>query len=577
MITVELDPAIAHSGRTKYEFPASRQRITFGRDVEADVRFDPNDRRLGRSHLELRRIAGGYELATDLDHPVYLGDQRIVGNLPLKPRTELRLLDASTGPWIKVIAVDGTANDPDITIPIYKKPGKTLHERIRNQRQALFVLAIIVAIAGVGSGYLWWDQRKLQQAFLDETRILAEKIAAEPKEADSSWAAVIDEAKKSVYQVALSSGGGDPEPKATAWVIGPNQLVTNAHVAKLWLTREPGQDYVVIAPGKERAVSKITQVKIHPAYDAFRAVVESAGTTQSAVGSYDVALLTVELDPGTQLEQRLDPAPDGELNNLQQGLDIALIGYPAENAKNKSMLQNRQGVISGLTDFFGIARGKSSELIYHTAAVAGGASGSPIINRDGKVIAVFSGGETLSLFNYRIGTGSQTFFAQNALLLHDLLQDWDEPKLAAETKRWESTAAFIKRHDELWANLLEYREPASKTRKEMPPIATCEGTVPHSETRQNMGEVYCSPSLADGTYVVFAIPKGSAKLYMRAVVTSSDDVAMPPLYLDAVPTAVLLMKPDSKLSIAVGGSPGAEFEVEVIQLDGEESDGQGSG
>jgi hypothetical protein len=130
--------------------------------------------------------------------------------------------------------------------------------------------------------------------------------------------------------------------------------------------------------------------------------------------------------------------------------------------------QLRFGTISSLTDVFMCkADADHTLLIQHTVPVAGGVSGSPLIDASGMVIGVVSGGNTAKALrevaqkvaegdaaegkskekefeSFRIPSAAMTNFAQRADLLEDLRQGLAENELKADQAYWEqATQKFV--------------------------------------------------------------------------------------------------------------------------------------
>ena len=138
-------------------------------------------------------------------------------------------------------------------------------------------------------------------------------------------------------------GGG------TAWVVGPNMLATNAHVAILREGIRARERMIVRAPGQNGQIYEVVEHKLHPGYVPFNAFLQSdlrlisayRGSLDSLSGNgYDVALLRVA---GTLPEaDRLEIATPDELNALASGTPLATSGYPGENLTRSSPGKSRR-------------------------------------------------------------------------------------------------------------------------------------------------------------------------------------------------------------------------------------------
>lgn len=571
MLTVLLDPTLTDmTGGEKHVFAAGDKTIGFGRSVECEVRFSPSDTRLGRNHFSLRPAAGSFELVTDREHPVFMNGERVIGTVALLAESELRLVDAKTGPKIKLSIsqmADGTLTDA-----AFKTDSGTLQQGMKYLRHGLAAgLAIAIIFAGV-LAYQAHVQKQLQLAFGAETATLLEKFQT-AQGPSTTWSGVYERIRGSVYQVAiLSNDGSAPQAEGTAWVYGPHSLITNAHVAALFSTATPGQTVVVIAPDGQQTPIRVVDAILHPAYLAFRDNISrterSMGTTLKSQGSFDVAMLMVQ--SGAHLADPLKVASAETLQHMPPGEPLAYVGYPAAFAKNASAQQFRIGYISGSSDFLGVAGSATGELIYHTAEATGGASGSPIVNQQGEVIAIHSGGETRDVASNFIVSGSGTFYAQSAGLIADLTTGWSAEKMALAENSWNSATLYLAKRNQIWALLQAYRDGNSLERFDSPPLFEYKAALANaSGTRSTSGEAIAAwPNAKPGTYVAFAVPtqhgaeNGKLALRIQAGGTSLQS----PLFLDAAPTAVFKIETPQDVLFSISGQVGEDTWLQVLPL-----------
>jgi hypothetical protein len=333
--------------------------------------------------------------------------------------------------------------------------------------------------------------------------------------------------------------------------------VTNSHAAKLYDPTSKTRLVVIAPDGKQSPIRIVGAPKLHPAYDEFRQVVDKAkksGNTKIfPVGSYDVAFL--EVDESVELGAPLKVEP-----KVLIGQQIGMIGFPSAEARNDAASQFRVGYVSGTTDFLGVAQGIPGEFVYHTASGSRGASGSPIFNTEGKVVAIFSGGETIKEGAPNIISGSGTFYAQSAALIDDLITPWSEEKKHAAIARWTSEAVYLSSKDTVWAMLQENRNPERLDRKDFPPAFEKDGTLSKDGIAQ-----FVAKDLEPGTYVAF-VSRGT-DLRLRAMV---DGVAIQsPLYIDKMPTAIFTSG-KGKASFVVTGAADTPYWLQLHRFDEEE-------
>ena len=569
MLTVQLDGSLTDiAGSGKHIFVDGQRTIRFGRSMECDVRFSPSDTRLGRNHFSLRPAAGSYELVTDREHPVYMNGERVVGSVALLALTELRLVDAKAGPKIN-ISISQLA-EGNVTDANFKTDSGTVQQGMKYLRQAIIAgIAVAVILAGV-IGYQAYAQKQLELAFATETSSLLEKFS-EVQNPSAKWSEVYDKIRGSVYQVALlSNDGSAPQAEGTAWVYSAHSLITNAHVAALFTNATPNQTIVVIAPDGQQTPIKVVDAILHPAYLAFRQTMSNTERSTNAqvksLGSFDVAMLMVE--SAAHLAPPLKVAAVEVLQNMPAGLPLAYVGYPAAYATTQNAEQFRIGYVSGSSDFLGVAGTGPGELIYHTAQAVGGASGSPIVNEQGEVIAVFSGGEVQKLGDNKVVSGSGTFYAQSASLIADVTNGWSAEKMAAEQNAWGNGTLYLAKRNQIWALLQSYRDGNSLERFDVPPVfETKAALVALAGTRSTTGEASASWSNAKpGTYVAFAVPKtGKSKLALRVLAGGS--TLQSPLTLDAAPTAVFKINEAEDVVFSVSGTAGEEYWLQVLLLE----------
>jgi hypothetical protein len=285
---------------------------------------------------------------------------------------------------------------------------------------------------------------------------------------------------QSVYLVVQKDSLGDIAA-ATAFVIGPHQFATNAHVTEQ--IRGKVQGFYLLGPKGDKIA--IVSVESHPGYAAFKAKARTyaksgstdVGNFQSAAlpSAYDVGI--IDVDPSASLPPPLEIVTAEEALKLEVGDDVMTAGFPSENIRGADNLVKglaaatfRTGNIESLKDIF---FSKSSDdpkhllMVQHGMPVAGGVSGSPVVNSwTGKVVAVISGGNTRPLpgapkpagtdpislqdgKQERMTDAAQVNYGQRADLLGDLMQGTAYTALAHDYAYWEKVCGTCPRYFDL--------------------------------------------------------------------------------------------------------------------------------
>lgn len=397
-----------------HTFGVDALRVTIGTDPNAEVVYPPTTPGIAAEHAELVRGAGRYELHLNPSALTLRNGQIAVQGEGLEEGDELRF---------------GGTKGPAITIGYLTQPPW-------QRRPKHLTAAIAVVLVTLGAGLLWlksWHDRE------EVARTAAEMLLARPIELrPTDWARILNLVRPSVYEVAEKGVDGSETPLATAWVIAPGRLATNAHVAeRIKEDRRQSRLLVVVrSPVPPFNESEISDVVEHPGFLQFQRVWQdyspqlldpSSGEYHvlKPAGAYDVAILTVK--DGTSLEPPLPIADDATLQALRPGDAIAFVGYPAERMLDvdptRPNPRNQTGVIVSMTTFARtVGTPATAQLIEHSLPGTGGASGSPIVNARGEVIAIFNGGNILaSSDGNRMPNPAQVNFAQRIDVIRPLL------------------------------------------------------------------------------------------------------------------------------------------------------------
>lgn len=200
--------------------------------------------------------------------------------------------------------------------------------------------------------------------------------------------------EKSVGLVVVSVPGHSPIPIGTAWLYKTDVLATNAHVAQgvantlktLAENKISGVPYYL--PNKTQGkFIRIIDLAIHPGYG--KTPVDMNG--KAPVNEPDVALMRIE----EKLPSPLSVAGAEALRRLKPGDTIQYIGFPMENLAGNNVNVNnvvattKTGTIAAMSDWWlGDSGPDANKLIRHDMGLTGGASGSPIFDKNGQVIGL---------------------------------------------------------------------------------------------------------------------------------------------------------------------------------------------
>jgi hypothetical protein len=275
----------------------------------------------------------------------------------------------------------------------------------------------------------------------------------------ASMQAHLNRARPAVYLVLTRTASGLEQAVGTAWVVRPGVLATNAHVAEPLNHLEAGQKAYVrsnVAPYQTAAVQSVV---VHPHYFAFLQAVQrytpaEQGDFVEVVPGYDVGLLYV--DTSVTLAPPLKVAGKRALERMAPGDEVGFVGYPMENMVGGGVMlsapnpQTQIARITALSDFF--LKPSGGLLVQHSLPSTGGASGSPILNADGEVIAVLSAGNMMQMPDRRRAPSAVGVnFAQRVDLVNELFEAL-VPYLLTEQRKDEwaaSLRAFDRMEDHL--------------------------------------------------------------------------------------------------------------------------------
>ena len=377
--------------------------VTLGTESTCSIRFDPTwDKTVSPNHASIEHRDGAWWLVDQSREGCWIKGQRLSSPRKLEPSTEIEL--GRGGPKIRAqFATEAKVAPPSVPPPLPAFDPK----RGPGMKIALIVCAAIVVLALLVMAGLTLQRRGTDEA-------LAE--AAQKYE-------------KAVGLVVLVGPEG-PLPFGTAWAVGDHVLATNSHVAKPVgeILQRGGAAYVVLNKDPEKKF-RITQAVVHPLYEGSHINFDGH---ESAVPAYDVGLLVVK----EELPVAFRIAPTAELRKIRSGYRVAYLGFPAEGLAGggvdprNPVATMQSGIVTSMTDWWlGKAEFEKAFLVQHNLGATGGASGSPIFNTKGEVVALLSAGNITGQVEVAADGSFHVIRAPSAVMINfaqraDLLQEF---------------------------------------------------------------------------------------------------------------------------------------------------------
>jgi hypothetical protein len=201
----------------------------------------------------------------------------------------------------------------------------------------------------------------------EQRKKLEEMLASEP------GARVASEANRAVFLIAYTDAGGAEHPLCTGFAVGGDALATNAHCVEQIDERQSAGGTVFAV--RNREPGKRFAVKGKKRHGKYRGPL-----------SPDVGLVRLDAD----VDAKVKLAAKDVLTGLQKGTRMYIYGFPGRVANPaKPDASVLDGMIGRVTTFAGDPDDAANAyLVQHNAATSPGASGSPIFDAKGQVIAI---------------------------------------------------------------------------------------------------------------------------------------------------------------------------------------------
>lgn len=412
----------------------TQDKITLGTDASCDLRFDPTwDRAVSARHAELVWEGQAWWLV-DQSREGTLIDGQKVPRRKMSGETVLEL--GKGGPQVKLELPVASSRGPAPAPVGQAQPGTMGGSAVDalplpSAVAAAFAPPLPAGAAGAPQAkppaWLPWGGALVVAA-------LVAGVAWWLLDRGNSEAGLARVAREQAGAVALvtviPSDANQPIAMATAWAAAPRVYVTNAHVVSGvdTILRGGGSAFLVVNRDGQKRL-RIVGTRLHPRYEKEGV---SFDGKPSAVPGYDVGMLLTEADAPAVLRI----AKVRELAKVDSGYRIGYLGFPMEGMAGGGVdVRNpvatmQSGIVTAATDFWlGQAEYDQRLLIQHNLGAAGGASGSPMFNAAGEVVAILSAGNISGVLRTssgdiaRVPSGVLVNFAQRVDVLKDI---WPE-------------------------------------------------------------------------------------------------------------------------------------------------------
>jgi hypothetical protein len=409
------------------------ERVTLGSEAGCDLRFDPTwDKTVTGRHLTLEYRGGEWWVKDSSKDGTFL-DGKKISTEKLSPGAVLEL--GRGGPKVQLDFTSAAALAPSAPAPAARTSSATvvpppvsptLSPPPATSKPAgaaksggsgpIIAVAAVLVVALAVAGWFFRDKLGFGQS--------PEKALAQVAKdhADAVGLVVIVHPKLS---------DGKPTAMATAWAVAPRVYATNSHVSKpvREVLENGGSAYIVVNRSPDKKI-KITRAVVHPRYGKPELNFEGKS---HAVAAYDVGLL--HTDENAPKVFKL--AKRSELEKLDSGYRIGYLGFPMEGMAGggveiRSPVATMQsGIITSVTDYWlAQANYEKRLLVQHNLGATGGASGSPIFNAKGEIVAILNAGNIIGSVSFESGTvvrapsSVMVNFAQRVDLLRDIWPDY---------------------------------------------------------------------------------------------------------------------------------------------------------
>ena len=240
--------------------------------------------------------------------------------------------------------------------------------------------------------------RRKHETQLSQIKALKSSLGKVAQKVEDPFARITQRYGSAIFIIGIRGVQGQLVALGTGFTVrSDGVLATNGHVAKAVMEsvkkyRSRGSMVTPVAVMNQRPdrIYRIIDLLTHPEY--------STRTTRSK----DVSLLRLDTR-AERLPTVLPIATLGQLRSLRVGQSIALLGFPGEvNDPHSPIATFKRGDIGRITTF-SQSQGAFEEmlLVQHSAPTTPGNSGSPLIDRHGRVVAIHNAGLSIRMAGTR--------------------------------------------------------------------------------------------------------------------------------------------------------------------------------
>lgn len=326
-----------------------------------------------------------------------------------------------------------------------------LDKATTRERRRIFALVVpIFLLLAAGVGAAWYFLRPGPEKVIVQQTPPPSQPAMTMPVPPQEWSAVLSPRKSAVYLVVLQRPNLEDRGLGTAWSCAKGFLATNAHVAAEFANKPEGSTLIARSNTNPPVDLKLDGVTLHPGYEAFQKLVRSHPPVDPETGKpivqampFDTALFTVAADDIPKQAPPLELADQAALAKVVETTELAYIGFPMEASVESGvnvqapMAHQFVGNLSRKTDIFLAATTEErSTFLQYTLVVQGGASGSPVFNREGKVIGLISGNDHFFLGERERIAITGKSFGPRVDAIRDLLDQTAAAKTAPYLAEW---------------------------------------------------------------------------------------------------------------------------------------------